>query len=57
MRSSIVHGNRKIDQEKLNEAHHIAEKYLRKIWWWYFTNNFSEPDKGIDAIEKRILDP
>lgn len=57
LRSSIVHGNRKIDQEKLNEIHHIAEKYLRKIWWWYFTNHFSEPDKGIDAIDKRILDP
>jgi hypothetical protein len=57
LRSSIVHGNRKIDQKKLNKAHHIAEEYLRKIWWWYFTKDIPRLDKGIDIIDKRILDP
>ena len=59
LRSAIVHGNSQINQKKLalNDAQHIAEEYLRKIWWWYFTKNIPRLDNGISIINKAILDP
>lgn len=59
IRSSLVHGDKRIKQKRLNieEASHIAEEYLRRIWWWYLIKNIPSINKGIDIINDKILDP
>lgn len=59
LRSSIVHGNHRIPKKNLTieDACHMGESYLRKIWWWYFTRNILNINNGIDIINNRILDP
>ncbi len=55
IRSSIVHGNQ-VDKNKLDDTCSIGEDYLRKIWWWYFTNKFPKPIDGAKMIDQRILE-
>jgi len=58
LRSAIIHGN-EVDQADLKDMRSMGEDYLRKIWWWYLINGFTEArnglTKGTDKIMDRIL--
>jgi hypothetical protein len=61
LRSYIVHGSRKTDPPALNprDACSNGENYLRKIWWWYVKNGFTNARNGLSngttKIDSRIL--
>ena len=59
LRSSIIHGSTELKASELSSACSIGENYLRKIWWWFFTNGFTDAKKGLkigtDNIDDFIL--
>lgn len=58
LRSFIVHGSIRKKPPKLrpNEACSIGEDYLRRIWWWFFTNGFTEAKEGLIKGTEKIDD-
>lgn len=61
IRSSIVHGSYISEKRKkeLKDAYENGERYLREIFWWFLTERFIDPKKGIkegtDIVDNRIL--
>jgi hypothetical protein len=56
LRSSIVHGSirNRAPKRSLNEACSIGEDYLRRVWWWFFTNGFTDSKEGLKRGTENI---
>jgi len=58
LRSSIIHGSIRNKVHKLspNDACLVGEDYLRRVWWWFFSNGFTDAKEGLTKGTKKIDD-